>query len=127
MLVNHLLEQIVASPMCQRRESQKLKVREVGRENHIGGNVEFNRVLAKREFVEEVPGRDGEPLNWRDRTCAPNQTMRPREPVRTSEEGDLGLAELVQGAKAGHRAPGAVAAKTGDAQIADGAGEFGQR
>jgi hypothetical protein len=35
--------------MRQRRETHKLQVGEAGFENHVGGDVEFNRVLPKRE------------------------------------------------------------------------------
>src|ERR1700743_1358576 len=59
---DHFLEQMVASFMCKRREAYELKVRKPGFENYVGGDGEFDGVLAEGEFVEEVPGRDGEPV-----------------------------------------------------------------
>jgi hypothetical protein len=60
---DHLLELIVAGVMRERREAHKLKVGEAGFENHVGGDMEFNRVLAGR-----------------DRTYAPNLTAGSSEP-----------------------------------------------
>ena len=46
--------------MRQRRETNELKICEASFENHVGGNVEFNRALPGRKFIEEMPCGDGE-------------------------------------------------------------------
>jgi hypothetical protein len=39
--------------MSQRREIYKPKIYEARLENHVGGDVEFNRALPEREFVKK--------------------------------------------------------------------------
>src|SRR5229473_4040357 len=110
--------------MRQRRQAHKLKVGEAGFEKHVGGDVEFNRVLSEREFVEEVPCRDGEPVVGVVELVRPIKLGVPADQLMHQEQRNLGMAKLVQGTKAGHRSPCAVAAETSAAEIADGAGEF---
>src|SRR6266849_9886692 len=110
--------------MRQRRETHKLKVGEAGFENHVGGDVEFNRVLPKREFVEEVPCRDSEPVVGVVELVRPIKLWVPADQLMHQEQRNLGMAKLVQRAEAGHRSPGAVAAEASAAEIADSAREF---
>src|SRR6202521_4047496 len=110
--------------MRQRREAHKLKVGEAGFENHVGGDVEFNRVLPEREFVEEVPCRDGEPVVGVIEFVRPIKLCVPADQLMHQEQRNLGMAKLVQGAEAGHCSPSAVAAEASAAEIADGSGEF---
>src|SRR6266852_4902898 len=111
--------------MRQRRQAHKLKVGEAGFENHVGGDVEFNRVLPEREFVEEVPRRDGEPVVGVVELVRPIKLRVPTDQLVHQEQRNLGMAKLVQSAEAGHRSPGAVAAEASTAEIANGTGEFG--
>src|ERR1700737_3312278 len=110
--------------MRQRRETHKLKVGEAGFENHVGGDVEFNRILPEREFVEEMPCRNCEPVVGVIKLMRPIKLWVPADQLMHQKQRNLGMAKLVQGAEAGHRSPGAVAAKTSAAEIADSAGEF---
>src|SRR5882762_9122258 len=110
--------------MRQRRQTHKLKVGEAGFENHVGGDVEFNRILPEREFVEEVPRRNGEPVVGVVKLMRPIKLWVPADQLMHQEQRNLGMAKLVQGAEAGHGPPGAVAAETSAAEIADGSGEF---
>src|ERR1700686_1930460 len=110
--------------MRERRETHKLKVGEAGFENHVGGDVEFNRVLPECEFVEEVPCRDSEPVVGVVKLMRPIELCVPADQLMHQEQRNLRMAKLVQGAEAGHRSPGAVAAETSAAEIADGTGEF---
>src|ERR1700732_2527545 len=110
--------------MRQRRETNKLKVGEAGFENHVGGDVEFNRVLPEREFVEEVPCRDGEPVIGVIKLVRPIKLCVPADQLMHQEQRNLGMAKLVQGSKACHCSPGAVPAEPSTPEIADGPGEF---
>src|SRR5258705_13803087 len=110
--------------MGQRCETHKLKVGETGFENHVGSDVEFNRVLPEREFVEEMPRRDGEPVVGVIELVRPIKLWVPSDQLVHQEQRYLGMAKLVHGAEAGHRSPSAVAAEASAAKIADGAGKL---
>src|ERR1700674_2742891 len=112
--------------MRQRRETHKLKVGEAGFENHVGGDVEFNRVLAEREFVEEMPCRNCEPVVGVVKLMRPIKLCVPADQLMHQEQGNLGMAKLVQGAEACHCSPCAVTAEASAAEVADGAREFGK-
>src|ERR1700730_11346643 len=112
--------------MRQRRETNKLKIGEAGFENHVGGDVEFNRVLPEREFVKEMPCCDGEPVVGVIELVRPIKLCVPADQFMHQQQRNLGMAKLVQGAEAGHRSPGAVAAEASATEIADGTREFGK-
>jgi len=59
---DHFFEVIIASLMRQRSQTHKLEVGEAGFENHVGGDVKFDRILSEREFVEKMPCCDCEPV-----------------------------------------------------------------
>src|SRR5579863_2557441 len=118
---------MVTCLMRQRRETHKLQVSEAGFEDHVGGDVELNRVLPEREFVEEVPCRDGKPVVGVVELVCPIKLCVPTDQLMHQKQRNLGMPKLIQSAKACHCSPGAVTAEPGATEIADGAGEFRKR
>jgi hypothetical protein len=59
---DHPLEHVVTRFASERRQSNELQIRETGFEHNVGGDVELNRVLSKRQFIEEVSRGNREPV-----------------------------------------------------------------
>src|ERR1700730_16459199 len=79
--------------MRQRRQTLKLKVGEAGFENHVGGDVEFNRILPEREFVEEMPCRNGEPVVGVVKLVRPIKLCVPADQLMHSRAAESGYGE----------------------------------
>src|SRR5271168_1281252 len=89
--------------------------------------MEFNRVLAEDDFIDEVPRGNCEPIVGVVKLVRPIELGVQAQQWVKQEQWNLSMAIFVEGSKSGHRSPGAVPAKPRTPQVAHDSGELGQR
>ena len=60
--LHHLLEHLVAHLVRERRQADELQVREPGLEDEVGRHRELDGVAAEQHLVDQVAGRDRDPV-----------------------------------------------------------------
>src|SRR5215510_11166724 len=124
---HHFFEHVVAGLMCKRRQPYELKVGEAGLQNHIGSNLELNRILAQGELVKEMPGSNGDPVVGVIELVRPVELSVPAHQLVHEQQRNLRVAKFVQGTEASHGSPGTVTPKTRAAKIAYSCCKFRER
>src|SRR5580704_9307151 len=89
--------------------------------------MEFNRVLAENDFIDEVPCGNCEPIVGVVKLVRPIELGVQAQQGMKQEQWNLSMAILIEGSKSGHCSPGAVAAKPRAPQVAYDSGELRQR
>lgn len=123
---HHRFKQPVPHVVRHRRQGDELQVGESGFKDKVGADGEFDRVRAQQHLVHHVPRRQGDPVVGVIEAVGPIELLVPAHQIMHQSQGNLGVAQLVQGPQRGGVSPGAVSAEARGPQVADDGGEFGQ-
>ena len=104
-----------------------LQIGESGFQHEIRRDVELNCVLSHYQFIEEMSGSNREPIVSVVKPVGPIELGVAAQQWMKEQQRDLGMAIFIERSKSRHGPPGAIAPKPCTSQIADDAGELGQR